>query len=216
MKFTGDPEKDKTISQNRASFLQSIGVNPDQLVSAQLEHGNNAVVIISSKGFEFIPHTDALLTNQENIFLSITVADCLPIYLYDPSSSTIGIIHAGWKGLKKDIIKETITKAQKELDLDPTRTLIEIGPSIGACHFEVQQDVADQFEEYLNGISKREGKTYLDLKKIAEAQLLETGINKENIEVSSICTYDDQNYFSYRRDKSNPVEAQITVIGLKK
>lgn len=216
MKFTSDPEKDELISHNREQFLNKLSIAPESLVSAQLAHGNTVAIINSrsSGSSEFVPHTDALLTKQKNIFLSITVADCIPIYLYEPSNQIIGIIHAGWRGLAKNIIHATIEKAQNELGLDPTKTLIAIGPSIGPCHFEVQQDVVDQFTDFPATVSKRENKMHLDLRLIAKDQIRNAGIIEEHIEISPICTYEDATYFSHRRDSSDPVEAMIAVIGL--
>ena len=63
---------------------------------------------------------------------------------------------------------------------------------------------------------KKDGKIYLDIKKIAQLQLLELGIKKENIEISPECTFElPKKYFSARQDKPENIEAMVAVIGMK-
>ena len=51
---------------------------------------------------------DGLVTNGKNKVLSLTFADCTPIYLFDKNKKIIGNIHSGWQGTAKKIAKKSI------------------------------------------------------------------------------------------------------------
>ena len=69
---------------------------------------------------------------------SIKVADCLPIYFVNSVSKTIGLVHAGWRGLSSGIIKNYLKKIDKETD-SYRNTFVIIGPSIQRCCFQIQK-----------------------------------------------------------------------------
>ena len=94
--------------------------------------------------------------------------------------------------------------------------MVGIGPGIGPCHFEVQDDVLERFREfYEEALARRDGKTFLDLKRIARRQLVNLGLKEESIEASPECTFClEEKYFSARRDKPGKTEAMVAVIGL--
>jgi len=72
-------------------------------------------------------------------------------------------------------------------------------------------------KEGLSGIfKKRNGKNFIDLKLIAKRQLEKIGIKPKNIEVSPVCTYcQSKTYFSYRKDKSKPLQAMMFIVGMR-
>jgi copper oxidase (laccase) domain-containing protein len=81
MRLSGD-FKDEKIIGNRKKFFKKNGINFKDVVSADLVHGSNVrIVDIKDKG-RIIKKTDGLVTKERNIFLTVTVADCLPIFLY--------------------------------------------------------------------------------------------------------------------------------------
>ena len=214
MKLSGDCLRDKEISKNRKKFLNKLGVDSNSLVSANLIHGNTIQTVTTSNAGKTIAKTDGLITDNKNLFLSITVADCLPIFLYDFKKEIIGLIHGGWRSLAKDILPLAIRKLTNDFNSKPGNILTGIGPGISQCHYEVKEDVLAKFKSFPTHIfTRRNGKTFLDLKKIAEFQLLNSGVKKGNIEISPECTYCFPNkYFSYRRDKPEVLETMIAVI----
>ncbi len=215
MKFNGEKEYDRDVQKNRASYLSGISVFMPRLVSASVVHGDIIKTVNEEDKGMIFPSTDGLFTNNKNVFLSLTVADCLPIYIFDPKGNVIGIVHGGWRSLSKNIITKALKKAQKELGLNPFSTIVGIGPGICARHFEVKKDVVGKFKKYPKSIIQRNKKMYVDLKSIAIKQLSELGIKEKNIEVNSVCISEDDNYFSYRRDKPKYVEAMMAIAGLK-
>jgi len=202
-------------SKNRRDFLLKNNLNPNSLVSADLIHGNGIARITEKDKSEIITGTDGLITNRKNIFLSVTVADCLPIYLYESEKEIVGIIHAGWRSLMKNILVNAIEKTKK-LGGKPENVLIGIGPAICQKHYEVGLEVAEKFEKYPKAIERKNNRIFLDLKEIAKLQLLKLGMPEKNIEISPECTYElPEKYFSARRDKRKEIEAMIAMIGIQ-
>ncbi len=191
--------------ENIDSFLTKKGINPDEFSRGGLVHGKKVKIVTEKGAGEVMAKTDGLIT-ADNISLGVTVADCLPVYLY--SKKFIGILHAGWGGLEKEIIFEAVKKIKK-IGERPKNINAYIGPSIQVCHFEVKEDLVKKFSNYKNCFEKRDGKIFLNLQKIAKNQLNSHGI--KNIKISNKCTYCSQDLFSYRRDKEvNNMLAVIT------
>ena len=161
-------------------------INMNQTHSSKISQVSNKTLYYKS--------TDGLLSNNINHILEISVADCLPIFVYNKKKFCIGVVHAGWKGLKKGIISN-LSQALSSYD-SLYDFKIFIGPSISQKNYEVKKDFLEYFErEYFLII---DGKYYLDLKKIAVKQLALEGF--KDIEVSKICTFENQNFHSFRRN----------------
>ena len=153
---------------------------------------------------------DGLITNKKNKILSLSFADCISIYLYDPEKNVIGNIHSGWQGTYKEIARNAIRKLKEEYNCNPKDIICGIGPSIGKCCFEVDKDVRDMFynkfkdKKEINEIitKKDENKYYIDTVLINEIILKEEGINPKNIIKSNICTKcKSEKLHSFRVDK---------------
>jgi len=206
--------EDRRNEENRKNFFRKNGINPDGVISADLVHGNN-IVIIEDDSLNVIKDTDGLVTSSKNISLSVTVSDCIPIFFFDPEKNIIAIAHAGWRGIVNDIIIKTIKKIKK-LGSKEENIKVAVGPGINSCHFEIKEDVLNEFDNYKNFIIRREDGIFVDLKGIIKKQLEESGVRMDNIESDDECTYESEKYFSYRRDKPEVTEAMIAVIGFKK
>jgi len=207
--------------RNRRIFFGKLNIDPGNVISAGLDHGNN-VEIVTGENKGIVKNTDALLTSEKNLFLSITVADCLPIFIFDPSKKAIGLVHGGWKSLAGKILNSVIVEMKKNFNSNPEKILAGIGPGISDCHFQVKKDLLKKFNSFLKDcLIEREGKSFLDLKKIAKIQLMEKGLQEKNIEINPECTFCLSNkYFSFRRDKSgkeveNVMMATIGIIDKK-
>lgn len=206
-------DKDENM-ENRIRFFEKAGINNNRVVGAKLEQGVN-VKIISDNKEKIISETDAFVTKEKNIFLSITTADCLPVFFYGPQAKIIGIAHAGWRGMAGGVIENTIEKII-ELGGEAKNLKVAIGPAINQCHFEAGGEVAEKFKNYQEYILKKNNKYFIDLRGIAKSKLNELGVKSDNIEDHNICTFSSPNLFSFRRDKPEIVEAMVAVIGMIK
>jgi polyphenol oxidase len=208
---------EKKVLENRKKYFYKIKIDEEKVFFAEVVHGKKAVKIGKRKKRKNILGADALMTSEKEKYLALTVADCLPIYIFDPKAKAIGLIHAGWRGLSKDIIFEAISKFKFFFGTKSKDILVGIGPGISLKNFEVGKDVSCFFEKYGKGVLlEKNGKEFLDLKKIAELKLLEMGILKKNIEISSECTFKNkEKYFSYRRDRPEKIQAMLAILGIR-
>lgn len=211
MKLGGGP----AIDENRKKFFTKIGIDSKNTVSAEIIHKNVTTIVGSDNCGEIIQGTDGLVTSVPGIYLSITAADCLPIYAYNPDANIVGLIHVGWRGLGLGAVSAFFDAVGGNFEAKIGGFYVEIGPSICANHYEVDSDVVNRFSAYQNAIISKDKKTYLDLKKVAMQQCLEAGILEKNIILPDICTYEDDNYFSHRRERQSPVLAGMAIIGMK-
>lgn len=216
-------EANPTGEQNRARFLVSLGLDGESWVRSENIHGKTVAVVDDSAKGTFITGADGLITTTQGLSLLAAVADCLPLYFYDPKWNSIGLAHAGWRGVYANIAAEMIDQLVTRFHSQPADILVGIGVGIGACHFTVKPDVAEKFagyaaahqeyEEYIR--PDADGLIHVDLKGIVRAQLLAKGILASHIETHPDCTYcESENYFSRRRD-APALEAMISVISLK-
>lgn len=204
----------ETFSAKRLLFFKNKNLGKKIIISAELVNSNRVAIIDNLNKNKVIADCDALITSDSRYLLTVTAADCLPIYFYDRNKKVVAIAHAGWRGVLLEIAKEVIGQftghygsALKDID-------IFLGPHIRACHFEVQEDVACQFKNADSIV--RAGKKYLDLSKIIKEQLLGLGIPKNNISISQECTYCLSNkYYSFRRDKPKKLKMMVAYLGLK-
>lgn len=146
---------------------------------------------------------DALITSLPNICIGVSTADCIPVLLYDEKKHCAAAIHAGWRGTVKRIVKKTIIAMQKIYGTQPSDIFACIGPGISLKHFEVGNDVYEEFVRAgfaMSSISMRQEKWHLNLPKCNYLQLLACGVKKTNILNTDICTYEHVGeYFSARR-----------------
>ncbi|MEE9452165.1 MAG: peptidoglycan editing factor PgeF [Gammaproteobacteria bacterium] len=144
---------------------------------------------------------DASTTSTKNTVCAILTADCLPILLTNQAGSEVAAIHAGWRGLAKNIIKNTVQTMQTASE----KILAWLGPAIGPSAFEVGAEVKSQFlqldamyTEAFRPLSV--DKCLANIFTIARLQLQQCGVTR--IYTEQLCTYTDvDRFFSYRRDK---------------
>lgn len=174
---------DKFVGADRAKLQKKVG--DKKLMFMKQTHSD--IVEVVDKNW-ITKECDAMITVDRDVALCVVVADCIPVILVDEVRSAIGVVHAGRVGSYKNIVKKTMLKMEEEFTCKDIKVIF--GPSIKRCCYEVGKEVIAGFEEYT---CKENDKIYLDL--IA----LNTNGLKE-VDVSSICTCCDENYFSYRRD----------------
>ncbi len=152
-----------------------------------------------------IKSADGLVTDEKNIVLTTFYADCVPLYFVDPVRAVIALAHAGWRGCVRQIGIKTLQKMCDEYGTKPQDVLVGIGPSIGACCFQVDAPVVHEFEKNIPFAADYivpdsvEGKYKIDMQAIHKRLLMEASVPEENIEMAHICTKCNPNeFFSHR------------------
>ena len=168
---------------------------------------SDRVLYISKPGL--YSSSDGLVTKCSNgIILKIQTADCVPVSIYDQKQGLIGLIHSGWKGTKMSICNNAVEIFLKK-GSKPENIQVFLGPAIGKCCYEIKNDVSKQFNQKY--IFNNHDKIFLDIKLKIKEDLLLAGIKKNNIANSNICTYENNEYYSYRKNKNN--ERMYSLIG---
>ena len=155
---------------------------------------------------------DGLITSKTELILTLKVADCVPVYFFEPQNKIIGLVHAGWRGTVDGIIQNTIQLMQKN-GVDTRMILVYMGPAIGSCCYEVSSEVADNFNNAAK-LKMDNKKWKVDLHKQISLQLITLGILAANIKASEICTFESDKCHSYRRD-GNKSGRMFAFMGVK-
>ena len=199
-------------NKNYNDICNLLKLDSNNIVRPYQTHTNNVKKISGEVGIfpQELKDIDGLITQENNKILSLTFADCTPIYLYDKEKNIIGNIHSGWQGTIKKIAKSAIIKMKKEFNSNPKDIICVIGPTIRKCHFEVQEDVKNEFYNTFNYMkdidkiiefNKHTNSYFIDTVEINKELLKEDGILDENIVDSGICTYCNSNIIhSYRKE----------------
>ncbi len=182
------------VEQNRAILATKIGAK--NLVFMEQIHGTNIEIITHKKSYT-VSKTDAMITDMKGVALCVMVADCIPVLLCDKKREVIAVAHAGRNGVKLKIVNKTVQKMAEKFSCKLENIEIYMGASIKSCCYEVKKDATDGFEKYLHVEGE---KIHLDIVSKCRDDLLKLGIKEQNIEISSICTCCNRDYFSYRRD----------------
>jgi YfiH family protein len=200
------------VRVNRARSLEPIGLTLDRTVIAGLVHGDRVVAVtgdepLTSDGIRLIPDCDAIITDQPRLALVVTAADCVPVLLYDPVRRAIGAVHAGWRGTVLGIAGKAVRAMVETYGCDPAHILAEVGPSIGACCYEVDEVVAGpvraQFGRAADRFLRPEGapgKFRLDLWAANQYDLTRAGVRSAQIHgTCTSCNVDA--LFSHRAER---------------
>lgn len=207
--FTEDSPEN--IRENRTLLFQSLGIYEDQVVHSHQIHGDQ-ILLAQHPGLQ--EGYDALITNRPGLFLSVTVADCTPILVYDPVQNAVAAIHAGWRGAAARIVLKTLKAMEMQFQTRPEDCIAYVGTCIDECSYEVGKEVAVHFEEKFTRLGPEPGKFLLDLKSANAAQLLDAGVPASQIEVSVYSTVlHNADYFSYRKE-SGKTGRMLAIIGL--
>lgn len=208
-------DKDESVQENFRRIAEAIGREKGDIVCAKQTHTANVKVVDSSyrgNGVEkenLLEDIDGLVTNDPSVCLFTSYADCVPLYFLDPVKKVIGLSHSGWKGTVGKIGSETINVMAEVFGSNKEDILVSIGPSICKDCYEVSQDVIDEFKEVFDShqwddifSENIHGKYQLDLWAVNELIMLESGIKKENISTTNICTAcNSELLFSHRVSK---------------
>ena len=195
-KHTAD--QPENVAENRRRFCAALDLVPEQLAWSKQVHGAEVRLVNSAGG---ATGYDALITNQPDIAVAVSVADCTPILVYDRKNNAVAAIHAGWRGAAAGIVQKTLQEMQESYGTQAADCLAYVGTCIDECSFEVGEAVAAQFADQLKRFDPEKGKYFVDLKKACAEQLQAFGLPEAQIELSPYSTVlNNADYFSHRKE----------------
>ncbi|TVQ91629.1 MAG: peptidoglycan editing factor PgeF [Bacteroidetes bacterium] len=194
-------DNDWMVLQNRKKLAQVLGAELDQFTFCNQTHSCNIAVIDNfwkgSGSTDFstaIPNTDGLVTNNRKIFITVQVADCVPILLYDPVKRVVASVHAGWKGTLRKALQAAVRQMMHTFGTNASDIIAGIGPSNGPCCYEVGEDVKSETIKSLGNTNQilkehpEKNKYIFDQWHANFLQLKECGVPEGNIEIAGICS----------------------------
>ena len=161
---------------------------------------------------------DGMVTNVPHLPLVVFSADCNVILFYDPVGRAIGACHAGWRGTALGIAKKTAQEMVRLFGCNPANIRAAIGPAIGQCCFETDEDVPAALRDALGAevepyITWNGTKYHIDLKAVNALWLRKAGL--ETIDICDHCTACRPDLYWSHRKLGNARGAQIAMISLE-
>lgn len=203
------------VIRNRQKLCDLLNFPFNAWTNADQIHGNQVAIIDYSHAGrgrasmeDTIEGTDGLLTGEPNILLTSFYADCVPLFFYVPDRKVIGIAHAGWRGTAANIAQNMVNVLQNHYQVLPEQIQAAIGPSVGACCYEVDMQVIQGITDQVRDSQARpfftenaNGKYAVDLKEANRILLNQAGIPDKQIISSQWCTSCRTDlFFSHRKE----------------
>lgn len=214
----GREDPDGTVLRNAEIFARALSggsFGADSAVCASQIHSAKVRYVTEADrgdGYLIRPPAgepgDGFYTDRPGVFLTVRIADCVPILLLgerDDKTPVVAAVHAGWRGTVSGIAGEAVRRLAAE-GVSVTTLRAAIGPHIGECCFTVREDFRDAVTAARgagfasrhireNGGSLRADLTGMNLEILADA-----GVPRENVDVSPDCTAcAPETYHSHRR-----------------
>jgi YfiH family protein len=189
-----------------ARLLRSQKLPVSFACSEQVHDAKIAIVPRLAKAKKYTK-ADGLLTEHGNQPLTIFTADCAPVFLSAENGRVLGLLHAGWRGVQRNILREALRLLWRKWRIKPANVHVWTGPHIRACCFEVQWDVARYFPTTRRR-SKDRWKINLEGELRHQARRL--GVGWMSKKASCGCTMHESRFFSYRRNQT--AKRQVSVI----
>lgn len=210
------------INENRDRVLSEIAGNKE-IVPLELIHSKTVYAVDSARDVTGLTG-DGLVTRNPSLFPVVTVADCMPLFLYDQNTGAFGVVHSGWKGT--GIVGNAVSLMKEKYNALPENISVAIGAHIRSCCYIIDSERAQYFNEtfgkgtavpvtgeFLNSVrdidvltrndfysqNKRELFS-LSLEKANLNVLASSGIREENIVVARECTCSNERFGSFRRE----------------
>ncbi len=203
----GGPDFDRSlVLSHREALCQALNLPVENLVVPAQTH-SKTVRHHTDTNFSA---TDGIILTQPGIPVMLMFADCTPVLLYDPNQHVGAVVHAGWRGTSQAITQEAIQQLIQHYGVSADQLIGVVGPSIGACCYEVSQEVVTAVKETLPEHAQSKlthpnpdptrANPHVDLKWANTQQMIAAGLSPDNVEVMSTCTQcQPETLWSYRR-----------------
>jgi YfiH family protein len=190
-----------------ADVAATIGVPPAQLRKMRQVHGRTTVTAASHPPPPaHVQEADGVMTDEHGIALVVQVADCVPLLIADPRTGAIAAVHAGWRGTAANIADAAIRRLREQYGCRPEDLVAAIGPSIGACCYQVGPEVREAFaaqsvDGWFSPDPHRSDRLRFDGAAANRDQLIAAGLNPANVHLARLCTMTHLSHFySYRAE----------------
>ena len=129
-----------------AEVAAGLDVDPERLVRVRQVHGRAVFVTSDGMGVPTRHDADIIVSHRSDLGLAVQVADCVPVLIADRRTGAVAAAHAGWRGMAAGVPSTVVNAMAHEFGSQPADLLVALGPSVGACCYEVGIDLRRQFE----------------------------------------------------------------------
>ncbi len=193
------------VRENRRLALEALGRTSELVFDVWQVHSAVVILAAAPRGDAPPQQADAILTDRPEVTLMMRFADCVPILLYDPVRPAVGMVHAGWLGTVRQVVREAVMRMRDRFGTHPQDLRVGIGPSIAAHHYPVGPEVVDAFRGSFGEAAEAHlaagtGRARISTLWSANEQLLrEQGV--EQIEIAGLCSAcDTADWYSHRAE----------------
>jgi YfiH family protein len=159
-------------------------------------HGTTVVWHANPAGWLLLDGIDGHATGSPGVLLTVTVADCVPVYLIDPAARRVAVLHAGWRGTAAGIIRAGVEMLQAHGSV-PDDLLMHCGVAICGRCYEVGPEVFEALDLPSPEVG---GRGLIDLRTVLERQGRALGVSR--ISISDRCSaHDSADFFSHRASR---------------
>ncbi len=198
------------VRENRRRFFTALGFPAGSEAGSHQVHGNQVLELTAPGQYEGY---DALMTDKPGLLLTITVADCVPLLVFDPATGAVGAAHAGWRGTVAGVGRNLLRQMQKAYGTRPIDCRIYIGPSISGPDYEVGPEVGQHFSKTCKKWDPKKRKFFVDLKKANLEQLTGLGVPASQVEMAHLSTFSQTEIFFSHRREQGATGRMLAVIG---
>ncbi|MFJ5231669.1 peptidoglycan editing factor PgeF [Kitasatospora sp. NPDC088391] len=189
----------ESVKQNRFFAARELGLDPADVVWMNQVHGAGVAVVTERQPDGTAPTVDAVVTDRP-LALAVLTADCTPVLLADPAAGVVGAAHAGRPGLAAGVVPAAV-EAMRALGARPERIIAVTGPAICGRCYEVPAELRAEVAAAVPAAHAETswGTPALDVPAGVAAQLAAAGVRQ--VELSSVCTLESPDHYSYRREQ---------------
>ena len=199
--------------EGRNRLSKVLGIRWEDTIFPEIEHGTNVGVLrrnddiweIEVRKFaasripldRFSKGYDAIITQEKNCFLALAIADCAPVFVYDPFKQVIGLVHSGLSGTVCGVVVHTLQLMRQVFDSNYEDLLISIGPCISRKYFDISRSTMwnevlepnDAFNRLpKNVFFQQRNALMFDIRESIKNDLMDLGVKTQNLEISELCT----------------------------
>jgi len=159
-------------------------------------HGASVAVHQGGAGWIQLPGIDGHVTTSRGVLLTVTVADCIPVFLVDPVRQAVALLHSGWRGTAAGILPLGVQRLREVAGSTTEDIVMHCGVGICGVCYEVGSEVMSGCGIAVEG----PGPWYLDLRQVLVEQGRSLGLS--DISSSGWCTaHDTDRFYSHRASR---------------
>ena len=240
--FTADDAREN-VERNRRLFVEAITGSADTPLVTLRQIHSSVLVFAGPDAADRRSKGDGLMTDRPGILLGVQTADCTPVLVADRRRKVVAAFHAGWRGTAKRIVESGIGRMRLEFGSRPEDLIAAVGPGMGACCYQVGEELLSEFESQFvygrelfhevydsdpvkakypmlfmtqraPGHSPMGPSLHLDVAEANRRQLLDAGLKPSAIRMTGGCTSCHRELFFSHRGSQGRAGRMMNVIGI--